>query len=198
MRHFVVAAVMAACASPLAGQAAVQLTAGVTSSGVLVTDGVLREELKPGIAPTIGLTVAIPTGSGPFRALVALHYSRSQLRATDTDNGAGGDLGSLATIDAQVMAEGPVASGLRWQFGGGAIFYRPSENSGVFLNGGVRRWLIGGGVVWRRQLSPHLRLLINGRVDNHTFTTETLIARNYSGTQGVIRLGLHAGVERTF
>lgn len=198
MRHLLVAALVSVPASSLAAQAGIQLTAGVTSSGVLVTDGVLREKLQPAIAPTIGLVAAIPTGKGPFRALVGVHVSRSQLRATDTDFQTSSDLGALTTIDAVVMAEGPVAGALRWQFGGGAIFYRPSENSGVFVDGPVQRWLIGGGVSWRRLLSPRLRLLVNGRVDNHTFTTPTLLARNYAGTQGVIRLGIHVGVERAF
>jgi hypothetical protein len=197
MRSSLVALAITAAASPLAAQAGVQLTGGVTSSGILITDGVLRTELRPTIAPTIGLAIALPTGKGPFRLLLETHYARATLRVTDTDLHITDDLGSLATIDAVVMAEGPVTGKFRWQVGGGAIFYRPSENQGVFLDGPASRWLISGGLVWTHPLTPRLHLLINGRVDNHTFTTDVLVARNYAGTQSVFRLGLHVGVERT-
>ena len=198
MRRLLTAAMITVGTTPLAAQTGVQLTAGVTSSGILVSDGVLRTKLRPAIAPTIGIAIAIPTGKGPYRAVLAAHYSRSSLRVTDTDFGTTDDLGTLATIDALVMAEGPIAGALRWQFGGGAIFYRPSANQGVFLDGPSHRWLIAGGLAWSHTLSPHLHLVVDGRVDSHTFTTDVLVARHYAGAQGVQRFGLHFGVERTF
>lgn len=184
--------------APLAAQTSGQLTAGLTSSGTLVTDGVLRTTLRPTIAPTIGIAIAIPTGKGPYRARFEAHYARSTLRATDVDFGTTDDIGSLTTIDALVMVEGPLAGAFRWQVGGGAIFYQPAQNQGVFLDGPTHRWLLAGGFTWTHALSPHLRLLVNGRVDSHTFTTDILVARNFAGSQGVQRLGLYAGVERTF
>lgn len=198
MRLLLTLMVITVGTSPLAAQTSGQLTAGFTSSGTLVTDGVLRAKLRPAIAPTIGIAIAIRTGKGPYRVLFEAHYSRSMLRVTDTDFGTTDDLGSLATIDALIMAEGPLAGELRWQFGGGAIFYRPSENQGVFLDGPTRRWLLAGGVAWSHALSPRLHLVVNGRVDSHTFTTDVLQARNYAGSQGVRRYGLHVGVARTF
>jgi hypothetical protein len=176
----------------------VQLTAGVTASGTLITDGVLRTELRPTIAPTLGIAIAIPTGKGPYRALFEAHYSRSTLRTTDLDLGTTDEIGSLTTIDAMVMGEAPIAGALRAQVGIGAIFYQPAANQGVFLDGPTHRWLIGAGLAWTRPLSPHLRLLVNGRIDAHTFTTDILVARGYAGSQGVQRFGLLAGVERTF
>jgi hypothetical protein len=96
------------------------------------------------------------------------------------------------------MAEGPLVGQLRWQVGGGAIFYQPSANQGVFLDGPVQRWMVAGGLTWTHRLSPQMRLLVQGRVDSHTFTTDVLIARDYAGSQGVRRVGLHFGVERIF
>jgi hypothetical protein len=198
MRFLLAATLVALGASPLAAQTAVQFEAGMTSSGTLVNDGVLRTTLRPAIAPTVGVVIAIPTGKGPYRALFAVHYSRSSLRVTEIDLGTTDDFGSLATIDAVVMAEGPVTGRFRWQFGGGAIFYRPSANQGVFLDGPMQRWLIAGGLVWTHPLSPQLRLLVHARVDAHSFDTDVLVARNYAGSQGVQRFGLNVGVERTF
>ncbi len=198
MRSFLTALVISVSASPLAAQAAVQLTAGLTSSGALVTDGVLGKTLQPAIAPTIGLAIAIPTGKGGYRVLFEAHYASSSLQVTDVDSKTTSDYGSLATIDALLMAEGPLVGQLRWQVGGGAIFYRPSASQGVFLDGPVQRWLVAGGLTWTHQLAPTMRLLVQGRVDSHTFTTDALIARSYAGSQGVRRGGLQVGVERIF
>jgi hypothetical protein len=198
MRSFFAAMVISVGAAHLAAQTAVQLTAGLTSSGTLVTDGVLGKTLQPAIAPTVGLTIAIPTGKGGYRALLEAHYATSSLQVTDVDSKVTSDYGSLATIDALLMAEGPLVGQLRWQVGGGAIFYRPSANQGVFLDGPVQRWLVAGGLTWAHNLSPTMRLLVQGRVDSHTFTTDILVARGYAGSQGVRRFGLQVGVERTF
>lgn len=198
MRSLLVAVAIGVGAAPLAAQTSGQLSLGLTASGALVTDGVLRVTLRPTIAPTIGIAFAIPTGKGPYRALIEAHYARSSLHANDMDFGTTDNIGSLTTIDALIMAEGPVTGALRWQAGGGAIFYRPAENQGVFLDGPTRRWLLAGGVVWTHPLSPGMRLVVTGRVDSHTFTTDILQARNYAGTQGVQRFGLHVGVERIF
>jgi hypothetical protein len=191
------AAILAVVVSlPLAGQVSVQVSAGVTRSGTLVTDGVLLTKLRPGIAPTIGAAIAVPTGKGPFRLRLQVDYSRSELEATA--NGSTDKLGSLATIDALVMAEGRLTPAFRWQVGGGAIFYRPSENEGVFYDGPTRRWMIAGALSYWHQLSRNLILVVNGRIDSHSFKTETLQQRNYAGSQGVQRFALQLGIERAF
>lgn len=189
-------ALLVACAgAPLAAQTAVQVTGGVVSSGVLVNDGVQHTKLRPAIAPSFGVGIALPTGTGPFRVRLEAHYSTSTLNVTTAD-GQSDQLGSLATIDAMVMAEGPLIGALRWQVGGGALFYRPAENQGVFLDGPTHRWLIAGGAVFSHPLTPSLTLLINGRVDAHSFQTDILQARGYAGSQGVERFMLHVGLER--
>lgn len=188
--------VSCACAvAPLPAQTAVQFTVGATSSGVLVNDGVVHTKLRPGLAPTVGLGVALPTGSGPFRVRLEAHLSRSNLNVTTAD-GASDNLGSLTTIDALVMAEGPLVGNLRWQVGGGALFYRAAENQGVFLDGPVRRWLLAGGAIYSQQLTSHYTITINGRVDAHSFLTDVLQARNFAGSQGVRRFVVMVGVER--
>lgn len=187
-------AVVVFAVSPMVAQSAIQVTAGATSSGAIVNDGVLHTKLRPAIAPTIGIGIALPTGKGPYRARLEARYSHSALNAT-TD--AGTDrIGTLTTIEALVMAEGPLTGTLRWQAGGGALFYRPSENQGVFLDGPVQRWLVVGGAVFSHRLTPQLTLLINGRVDAHSFLSSVLTTRNYAGSQGVRRVGLSIGLER--
>jgi hypothetical protein len=202
VRHFrrvpITRCILAVCvclSTRLNGQTGVQLTAGITSSGVLVNDGVVHVRLQPALAPTIGLALAMPTGQGPYRVRFEAHASRATLNAIPAE-GASDNLGTLTTIDALVMAEGPLNGNLRWQVGGGAIFYQPGDNQGVFRDGPVRRWLVAGGVIYTQPLTPRYHLVVNGRVDAHSFLTTTLQARNYAGSQGVRRFALTIGVER--
>ena len=192
-----VVASLALIATPLQAQTAIQFTAGAISSGVLVNDGALHTKLRPAAAPTFGLGIALPTGKGPYRVRFEAHYTRSTLNITTTE-GLTDHLSSLTTIDVVAMAEGPLTGDVRWQAGGGALFYRPSEHQGVFLNGPVQRWLLAGGAVYSRRLTPRLSLLVSGRVDAHAFQTDVLRARNYAGSQGVQRFALSLGVEKQF
>ncbi len=200
MRHFrwvrIALCVSCACmAAPLGAQSGVQVTLGATSSGVLVNDGVVHTKLQPAIAPTLGVAIALPTGTGRYRVRLEVHLSRSELNAITAD-GVKDGLGSLTTIDALVLAEGPLNGNLRWQAGGGALFYQPAEHQGVFLDGPVRRWMVAGGVIYSQRLNAQYTFVANGRVDAHSFLTSALQARNYAGSQGVRRFALTIGVER--
>ncbi|MGH7525031.1 MAG: hypothetical protein ACREK8_12030 [Gemmatimonadales bacterium] len=182
---------------PLAGQATVQLSAGATYSTALVDDGVLSTKLRPAIAPTVALDVAYPTGKGPYRALAEVTYARAPLNVINTlGTSTDGQLAAVATVTTLVLFEGKLLWLFRWQLGGGAVFYLPTANEGVFQNGGTHRWMLAGGVVWSRQITETLKLQVTGRVDTHTFTTSALGDRGYAGSQSVQRLGLRVGIER--
>ena len=183
--------------APLTAQGNAQLTLGATYSTPIVDDGILDTKLRPAVAPTVGVAFSISTGKGPYRALVEAHYSRSPLNVTE-GTGSRDQLASVGVIDALFMLEAPIKNGVRARFGGGAVFYSPSQRQGVFLAGGVRRWIIAGELLWTHQLTPRLSLLVNGRVDSHEFTTPTLRTRGYGGAQSVRRVGLQLGVERKF
>ena len=187
----------AAWTAPLAAQSAVRLSAGATYSSALIDDGVLSTKLRPAIAPTIGLGIAIPTGKGPYRVVAEVNYARSALNVISTTGTAGNDqLAAVATVTTLILAEGALRSAFRWQVGGGAIFYRPTERQGVFQNGGTQRWMLAGGVVWRHPLTATMELQVTGRVDAHTFSTDVLQARGYGQSQSVQRFGLLVGVSR--
>jgi hypothetical protein len=183
--------------APLAGQAAVRLSAGATYSSALIDDGVLSTKLRPAIAPTMGLGLAIPTGKGPYRLVAEVTYARSTLNVISTTGINGNDqLAAVATITTLGFFEGALHGALRWQLGGGAIFYRPTERQGVFQNGGTQRWILTGGVMWGHRLTPSMDVLVTGRVDVHTFSTDVLQARGYGQSQSVQRFGLLVGVSR--
>jgi hypothetical protein len=188
---------LAACVSTVAAQRTVALSAGMVTSSALLVDGVALASLRPSIGPSVGLALALPTGKGPYRVRLEGHYTRATLNAT-TDAGGTRGLFPLTTIDALLLAEGPLFGSLRWQVGGGAIFYRPSKNQSAFVAGPVRRWLVTAGAIYSHPICDRLDLFVDGRVDGHTFTTDLLIARGYAGSQGVRRSSLSVGLARTF
>jgi hypothetical protein len=196
MRLPILLLAIAAWAAPLGAQAAVRLSAGATYSSALIDDGVLSTKLRPAIAPTVGLGLSYPTGKGPYRVLAEVTYARSPLNVVATDNPSHDQLAAVATITTLALVEGPVGGALRWQAGGGAVFYRPTERQGVFQNGGTHRWVIAGGLMWTRALTAATDLLITGRIDAHNFTTNVLQARGYGASQSVQRFGLLVGVNR--
>lgn len=196
MRVTILLLAIAAWTAPLAGQATVRLTAGASYSSVLIDDGVLSTKLRLAIAPTVGLGVSYPTGKGPYRVLAEVSYARSPLNVITTDNVSHDQLAAVATVTTLVLAEGAVQGALRWQVGGGAVFYRPTERQGVFQNGGTRRWVIAAGLAWTHPLTAAMDLLITVRLDSHSFSTDVLRARGYGSGQSVQRVGLLFGVNR--
>lgn len=180
---------------PLAAQATVRLSAGATYSSALVDDGVLTTKLRPAIAPTVSVAVSYPTGKGPYRVLIEGSFARAPLNVTD-NAGDHDQLAAVASVTALVLAEGPIRGSLHWQAGGGAIFYRPSQDQGIFQDGGARRWLLAGGLVWLHPLTARMDLLVTGRVDTQEFTTGTLQALGYGSEQSVQRFALLIGVNR--
>lgn len=184
---------------PAGAQRTVRLALGVTRSSDLAHDATLDNTvLKLGLAPgaTIGLGVPI-NSAGTYRVVLEASYGSSKMSVSDS-TGSASELGSVATITTSAMLDGRVRGALRWQAGAGILFYRPAEHGGVFLEGGVRRYLLSGGMSWSRPLTPDLSLLVLGRYSFQEFITPTLVARGYSSYQTVHRLGIHAGIERRF
>lgn len=187
--------------TPLAAQATVRLAAGATVSTPLIQDGALLTQLTPALAPDVSIALSYPTGAGGYRVLLETDVRHAGLNAVDNDPNepdyrSKDHIGSLTTIDALVLVEGHVRWGLRWQAGGGAVFYRPGQREGVFQDGGTQRWVIAAGLVWTHPMGPHWNLLAQGRVDHQGFTTRLLVDRGYGESQSVQRVTLQLGVER--
>ncbi len=186
-------------AHPASAQRTVRLALGGTWSSDLARDAVLDNTvLTLGVAPggTVGVAVPI-TPNGSYRLVIEAGYSTSTLSAS-SDAGNAGNLSRVATISTVAMLDGAIHGALRWQAGGGLLFYRPAEKQGVFLDGGVRRYQLAGGMSWTHPLTPVLSLLILGRYSFHEFITPVLGARGYSSYQSIHRAGLQVGVERRF
>lgn len=183
---------------PLAAQREVSLSIGATRSSRLVADPVIREDvttLRPAIAPTVALAASFFTAS-PYHLTLEARYATSKLDVSEGDTR--DQLSRVATIGIVAMVDAAIHGDFRAEVGGGSIWYRPSERTGVFQQGGTRHWMLAAGVSWRRVLTPRITLLVTAHYDFHDFTTAQLQSRDVQGSQAVHRIGLTAGLSRRF
>lgn len=177
---------------PAAAQARVSALVGVTGSSTLVSDRLVRTiELQPDLAPTLLLSGSLPIAPA-LRASLDLGYSRSTADLTE-DGQSTGDLGTLGVFSASAALSGPLRSRLSWRVSAGLLKYLPSEDVGVFRDGGPTRALLGAGLDWRQPLQGRWAGLVGLRYDFHLFTTSALEAAGFSTSQRVSRVGLAVG-----
>jgi hypothetical protein len=167
---------------------------GVTGATKLLRDDILQEiTVRQSLAPTLALGVAIPFTPlyrvGLEGTLTSSGYHSSESN-TDTD------LGTLRTASLTLGLDGPVWRQFRWRAGLGLLKYLPADDTGIFLQGGSTRFLVGAGLDYRRPVMNSWDLSAALRYDFHRFTTDELVTRGFSGTQGVQRVSLTLGLAR--
>ena len=167
---------------------------GAVWAGTLVRD-VLGTEIsvRQAIAPMVAIGASMPISPG-YRAGVEATAASGGFDAEQ--DGSETDLGTVRTGSVMVGLEGPIWKTVRWRLGMGGLFYWPSEESGIFLQGGPVRFLAGAGADWRRPVMPSWDLMLSARYDFHRFTTDELERRGFSQTQGVSRISLSVGLAR--
>ena len=170
---------------------------GATGSSPLVRDVLFEPfETSQGIAPTLVAGVSVPVGTDN-RLGVEGSFVTGSLRASPEDGGEDVDLGRLTTLSAMANAEGSISGPFRWRIGIGLIKYLPSEEAGLFAQGGPVRYFVGGGLDFRRPTFADWDLMISARYDFHRFTTEELRDRGFTQAQGVQRGSLTFGLARS-
>jgi hypothetical protein len=110
--------------------------------------------------------------------------------------GSESDLGTLRTASLLLGLDGPIRGSLRWRLGLGGILYWPSEDAGIFLEGGPVRFLAGAGLDWRKPVMTSWDLMVSGRYDFHRFSTDELERRGFTQAQAVSRVSLSVGLAR--
>lgn len=183
---------------PAAAQLSVRVGAGATLGNALVSEAIVYDDiisLRTGVAPTLAVAIGYPVAPR-YQLLLEARVASSAMTATSTAGEA--DLGTLRTIGVTVTAEGPLPYGMRFQIGGGAIKYSPSDATGVFLDDSPMKPMVTAGLGWARALRPGLDLHIGGRWDMHEFTTTTLRRRGWSQAQRINRVAFTIGLERGF
>jgi hypothetical protein len=167
---------------------------GVIGASKLTHDVIVNEvTVRQSIAPMIALGAAVPVGTGYRAGLEAILASGSY---HSEENGAKTDLGTVRTGSLMLGLDGPITSSFRWRAGLGAILYWPSEDEGIFLQGGPTKFLAGIGVDYRYPLMTKWDLMASARYDYHRFTTDELERRGFSQTQPVNRISLSVGLAR--
>jgi hypothetical protein len=186
-----------AAAVPATAQVQVSALIGVTGSSALVNDQIVEEiELKPALAPTFFLSASLPIAT-KLRASLDLSYGSSSADLSQSGE-ASAEFGSLGVLTAAAALSGPLVSRLAWRLSLGILQYLPSEDAGVFSDGVPLAALFGAGLDWRQPLSDRWSGLIGIRYDFHLFSTPTLEAAGFSGSQQVSRLGFALGAGWNF
>lgn len=188
------ALLLAAGTGALHAQADYYARAGAMWSSTLVRDVLVTEvTIQQSIGPVLALGAGMPIAPG-YRAGIEAILSSGGFSAEQ--DGGEADLGTLRTASVLLSLDGPVWRRIRWRAGLGGLFYWPSEDRGVFLQGGPVRFLAGAGADWRHPVMPSWDLMISGRYDIHRFTTDELERRGFSQAQGVSRVSLSVGLAR--
>ena len=167
---------------------------GVVGASTLVRD-VLGTEItvRQSLAPMVTAGAAMPISPG-YRAGVEASLASGGFDAEQ--DGGSTDLGTVRTASVLVGLDGPIWKSVRWRAGLGGILYWPSEDQGIFLQGGPVRFLAVSGADWRHPVLPSWDLMVSARYDFHRFTTDELERRGFSQAQGVSRVSLSVGIAR--
>jgi hypothetical protein len=167
---------------------------GVIGASKLMRDVIIDDiSVRQSIAPMLALGASLPIGPG-YRAGVEATFASGSYH--QEEDGAESDLGTLTTGSLLLGFDGPIVPSVRWGAGAGAILYWPSEDAGIFLQGGTTKFLAGFGVDYRRPVMTKWDLMASARYDYHRFTTEELERRGFSQNQPVSRVSLSVGLAR--
>jgi hypothetical protein len=179
-------------AAPVAAQVRLAARAGVTVSAAIVKDQIVEDiEVVPALAPTLTIGASLPVNP-KLRADLELAYATSTAEVEENGDQTG-DLGGVGTLAYTVGLSGPILSRLSWRLSLGGLTYLPSEEEGIFRDGGHTTLLFGAGLDWRQPISTAWAIVAGLRYDYHTFTTDALEAQGFTQSQQVQRLGLSVG-----
>jgi hypothetical protein len=188
------ALLLAAGAGVLHAQTDYYARVGAEWANTLVRDVLVTEvTVQQSIAPMVALGASMPISPG-YRA--GLEGTLSSGSYSAEQDGVATDLGTLRTASVMLGLDGPVWRSVRWRVGLGGIFYWPSEDRGIFLQGGPIRFLAGAGADWRNPVMRSWDLMVSARYDFHRFTTDELELRGFSQAQSVSRVSLSVGLAR--
>lgn len=195
LKHFLIPALLSlAGTAGLHAQTDYYARLGVIGASTLLRDVLFTEiTVRQSIAPMVAVGAAVPISPGYGAGIEAIVSSGGFDAEQD---GGETDLGTIRTASVMVALDGPVSKAVRWRAGLGGLFYWPSEESGIFLQGGPIRFLAGAGADWRHPVMTGWDLMVSARYDFHRFTTDELERRGFSQAQAVNRISLSVGLAR--
>ncbi len=167
---------------------------GAVWAAPLLHDNIAGQEIttQQSIAPMVrigaGLPLAPKVGVGLEATVAWGGYSADV-------GGASTDLGNITTLSFLANLNGPIAQRLRWRAGIGMIGTIPSEDAGIFLQGGSWNVLFGAGLDYTVPLLSKFDVMIGARADTHTLTPGQTRLVGFSGTQWVPQVSLGVGLS---
>ena len=170
---------------------------GATLTTAMVTDQVTATtiQLKPGLAPTLGVEASLPLKTRtPVNATFELMATTATLQRHE--GGAVVDLASMRTFAATAGISGHVARMVTLRAGAGFISYLTSEKASIFQDGAPTRPAATVALEYRRPLNGVYTISGLVRYDVHGFTTKQLANSGYTGSQFVHRVMVGVGVSR--
>jgi hypothetical protein len=188
------ALLLAAGAGVLHAQTDYYARVGAVGASTLVRDVLVTEiDVRQSIAPMLAIGASLPLSPS---SRIGLEATLASGGFDATQDGSETDLGTIRTASLLVGLDGPIRESLRWRVGLGGILYWPSDDAGIFLEGGPIRFLAGAGIDWRKPVMPSWDLMVSGRYDFHRFTTDELERRGFAQAQSVSRVSLSVGLAR--
>ena len=193
--NLLLVALLAAGGSPLHAQMEYHARLGAVWANDLVRDFIFDEiTVRQSIAPMLALGATLPVGPRGYRA--GLEGTLASGKFHSREAGDDSDLGTLRTATLKLGLEGQVYTARRWRAGVGGIKYLPSDDEGIFLEGGPIRFLVGASVDYRRAVMPRWDLMLSLGYDFHRFSTDELEHRGFAQSQGVSRVAFTVGLSR--
>ena len=172
----------------LSAQVSVHVSLGARFSTELVKDSiVVPVNLKPGIAPALGLSVR-DEFAGPYAGDVTIDLSPTQLNREE--NGTSEGAGSVTTVGFTLGLRRELHTGVAARLGLGGLVYL-TDITGVFQqgNGGVFPLVaLGGSYAPSFAARHHLEVALN--YDMHRFITPALRTTGFPKPRPVHRLAL--------
>lgn len=176
-------------APPVAAQVGVAMSAGARFNTVLVHDQIVTAfNVRPALAPAVSLTATLPLDR-PWTASAMLDVSTSEVRREDQ----GGGSQPITHLTTAALTVGLTRSLKSWLTGSlriGVIKYFPSQDLGLFQNGGPFFPLAQAAFDVAPPFAARRGLALELRADGHKFITDALRVEGFSDARPVGRVAV--------
>ena len=182
--------------APLAAQVTVAVSAGARYASTLVHDSIVEPvDVGLKIAPAFSLVVATQPEHG-WGPQLLLDVSMGDMVRRDAD-GTSTSLQHVSTVSLAVGVTHPLPAGLRGSASVGGLKYFPSDETGIFREGGGAIEALGAvSLAYGLPLGRVPRKLwLEARYDIHGFTTQALHEEGFTSPQIVHRVTLAVRAE---
>ena len=167
---------------------------GAVWAAPLLHDNIAGEDIttQQSIAPFVRLGAGLPLAP---KLGVGLEATAAWGGYSAHENGTKTDLGNITTLGFLANLNGPIAGQLHWRAGIGMIGTIPSDDAGIFLQGGKWNALFSAGLDYYLPLFTKFDLMIGARADTHTLTPNQVTVVGFGGTQWVPQISLGVGLS---